>query len=755
MKNYSTELKKLFSNQYIYAGVRISLAILIPSIIFSYFGVFKELFMFPLGTSFMAFVDQPGAFIRRRNTLIGAIISFFLVASIASLLKDYPPLVFLELVIMGLFFNMIGVYGQRLAALGGLSLVVLAIFIDGHLTGNHILRSILVFTAGAIWFLILFLVLAKLQPYKLAKQMVGENYIALSHFLELKSKFYAPHPDFDKLITQLLAAQIQIKNIQEETRDLVFRTRKFVNESTTSSRLLMLSFISSIDLYEKLLTSENDYKRLHLAFGQDLILIKIQQTLVHLAEELNHIGVEIQAGQTPKPIHSINTIIEDIFSTYFDLRTKKLTSETLDDFMLLRQIMMRVAEVSEEIKRIYQITSQDINLAKSLSSGLDLTKFLPKEEPLNWKVFKANFSLKSTHFRHAVRVTTAMLVGYALAKMSFHNLGHSYWVLITIIAIMRPAYSITKSRNLLRLYGTFVGAVLGSFIIYFIHNPAVLLILLFVSMALCFATLRTKYFWAVLFMTIYVFIAFNFLSPGNFGSILKDRIFDTLIAGGVTFLVSYFVLPVWEHSQNRTLMKNSLYNSKLYFDEVMQMLIKKSHNDELYRVLRRNAIIALANLSDNFQRMLSDPKNQQQKLEDIHQFVTTSHLLTAYIASLSQYAKAPKSYPEIDLATWKTKICAEITKTQTILDLSIYDEQLNEHSQIQPEDYVNTLIQKRKQEIDESDLRESKNIKEGTRLTELKNIQEILNLIYNVTREQRKIALNLRKDYTVETNAKM
>ncbi|WKS94313.1 FUSC family protein [Riemerella columbina] len=755
MKDYATELKKFFSGQNIYTGVRISLAVLVPSLIFSYFGVFKMFFLFPLGTSFIAFVDQPGPFIRRRNTLIGAIVSFFMVATIASLLKDYPLLVLVELVVMGLFFNMIGVFGQRLAAVGGLSLVVLAIFIDGHLTGEHIFYNILIFTAGAAWYLLLFSVLAQLQPYKLAKQMVGENYIELGKYLEIKAKFYGKNPDYEQLLSQLLAQQVLIKNTQEETRDLVFRTRKFVNESTTTSRLLMLSFISSIDLYEKLLTSETDYQKLQQRFSGTRILGQIQQTLQLLASELSHIGVSTQAGQQPKPKQNINAVMEDCFNAYFDLRMQRLSPDTLDDFMILRQVMMRMAEVAEDIKAIYQITTQDINLAKSLSSGLDLSKFLPKEEPLNFKVFKTNFSRKSAHFRHAIRVTTAMLIGYTISKMTFHGLGHSYWVLITIIAIMRPAYSITKSRNLLRLYGTAVGAVVGALIIYFVHEPTLLLILLFISMALCFTMLRTQYFWAVLFMTVYVFIAFNFLNPGHFETLLKDRIFDTLIAGIVAFGVSYFVMPVWEHTQNRTLMKVSQKNNRLYFEEVLAIFQQKAHGDEHYRLLRKNAIIALANLSDNFQRMLSDPKTQQKKLEDIHQFVTTSHLLTAYIASLSQYAQSGKTYSEIDFASWYTKIDAEMHKTQMLLNNTRYDASLNEKSEIRPEDYVSTLLQKRKMELAESEVYNIRNPKRITHLTELKNIQELLDLIYNVAKEQRKVAVHLKQDYTAVTTAKI
>ena len=76
--NYATELRKFASSQYIFMAVRITLAIVVPSIILAYFGLLKEYFLFPLATSFVGLTDQPGPFIRRRNSLILAVICFLL-----------------------------------------------------------------------------------------------------------------------------------------------------------------------------------------------------------------------------------------------------------------------------------------------------------------------------------------------------------------------------------------------------------------------------------------------------------------------------------------------------------------------------------------------------------------------------------------------------------------------------------------------------------------------------------------------------
>lgn len=745
--NYSSELKKIVTSQYVYSSIRITLATVIPCLVLSYFGLLKEYFLFPLGTSFVALTDQPGPFIRRRNSLTFAIFCFVVVASIASLVKGIIPLVLLEVIVFGMFFSLIGVYGQRLAAVGSLALVVLAIFIDGHLTGANILKSLVIFAAGCIWFLLIFLIVTTIQPYKLASQMIGENYLQLAEFLKIKANYYQKNPDFDKLSLQVIAKQIGIKNLQEETRETVFKTRTIVNESTTLSRLLMLMFLNSMDLHEKLMTSESDYKKLQESFEDTEILVKIHDYLNILSDEIANIGIALQSSTRARPIFNLDASFHELNVHYFELRNKEMTPENLENFMILRQIMMRINEITKEISEIYKVFSQNVRLAKSLSTGLDLKKFLPKEEKINFKVLKSNISLTSSHFRHAIRITVALLLGYLVSLLPFVEIGHTYWILITIVAILKPAYSITKQRNFLRFCGTVVGAVIAYGLLYFIHVNAILFAILLLSMILCFSLLKGRYFWAVLFMTIYVFMSFNFLNPGNVNIIFKDRIVDTFIAGIIAFLVSYIVLPVWEHTQNLDLMKKSAESNLTYFHSVMSKFLNENFNLEDYKVKRKNAIISLANLSDNFQRMISDPKNQQKKLEVVHQFVATSHLITAYTASLSQYAKSNQEYPEIDSESWSKKIESEMNQVSAILNGDKITESLRMDSRLEPEDSsIEDMLHKRKTELLEKEHFDTRDPNKISHLTELKNIHDILELIYDVAKEQRKVIEKYRNE---------
>ena len=741
--NYTSELKKFVTSQYIYSGVRIALAVVIPSIILAYLGVLKQFFLFPLGTIFLALTDMPGPFHRRRNSLILALFFYFSISLVAGLLKDFPILIFLEIIIFGLFFTMLGIYGKRLDIVGSLTLVVFAIFIDGAPGVHSALWNACVFSLGAAWFFIVFLLVTVLKPYKLAEQMIGENYIELGKYLRLKSQFYLKNPDFEAIYSQIFGLEVRIKEHQEATREVVFKTRQMVRESTSTSRLLMQLFLNSFDLHEMLILSTNDYKKLQKSFGDKEILEKINLYLNKLSNELINIGISIQGGMKASPIINISDELHQLHEEFFELRNKEMNAETLENFMILRQIFLRITEISDEIQTIYKLKTQNIKLVKSLSTGLDLEKFVTKDEKLNHKVFINNFSLKSNHFRHAIRITVAMLIGYALSKISILGINKVYWILITILAIMRPVYSITKRRNILRIYGTVAGAIVGFVIVYYITNPIVLLGIFLVCLMLTFSLLKDKYAWAVFFMTVYIFLIFDFMKPGNFNDIFLERLFDTLIAAVIVFLVSYLVLPVWEHQKNKTLILKYIKANDKYFNRIIDILNQKNIEIQDYKMSRKEAIISLANLSDNFQKMLSDPKDQQKNLENIHLFVTTAHLFTAYVASLSQYALKGENYSEIDLSGWKNKINNELIIAKSILENEKPEEKNTLSSEISTSDQVDELLEKRKKEIREEEFLDRRDPKVISHLTELKNIKELLELIYNEAREQRKIAKKL------------
>ena len=227
------------------------------------------------------------------------------------------------------------------------------------------------------------------------------------------------------------------------------------------------------------------------------------------------------------------------------------------------------------------------------------------------------------------------------------------------------------------------------------------------------------------------------MKPGNINIIFKDRLLDTAIAGIITYFVTYFVCPIWEHTKNVDLLKISAKSNQNYFNVVIEAL-RENTNEEQYKLSRKDAMIALANLSDNFQRMLSDPKNKQDKMESIHQFVITTHLTTAYIASLFQFTKNNQKFPELDMEVWANKINTEFNKTIYIIEHKTKNEEQEERP-LEPKDQLSELLNERKSKLQNIDYELNNDTEVISHLAEAQNIQELLSLIYRTMMEQRKI----------------
>ncbi len=274
------------------------------------------------------------------------------------------------------------------------------------------------------------------------------------------------------------------------------------------------------------------------------------------------------------------------------------------------------------------------NWTKAPGSPKDYERFVTHQD-IDQKLMVENLNLGSSIFRHSLRVSVATIIGYLVSR--FLPLGHGYWILLTIIVILKPAYSLTKKRNFQRLVGTLAGALAGLLIIYLIKDRTALFVIMILFMIGTYAFLRTDYLICVTLTTPYVLLLFHLLYPIAFRSVLSDRVIDTAIGSGVAFLANIFLVPSWEHEQILNFMVRVVEDNLHYFTDVAGAYLGRPVSVTQYKLSRKHAFVALANLSDAFNRMLSEPKRRQKDIRAMHQFVVSNHMLTSHIATLSYY----------------------------------------------------------------------------------------------------------------------
>ena len=225
-----------------------------------------------------------------------------------------------------------------------------------------------------------------------------------------------------------------------------------------------------------------------------------------------------------------------------------------------------------------------------------------------------------------------MGIGYLLSLV-FDVGTHSYWILLTIMVILKPGFSLTKQRNFQRLIGTVVGGIGGAFILLFVTDQTSLFILLLLFMVATYSLIRVNYVVSVVFMTPYILILFSFLDMNTL-TILRERIIDTLIGSGLAFFSSYIILPSWESTHVHGVMRKLLIANYQYIAQALKIIAGQQPNVTDYKLARKDVYIAAANMASAFQRMITEPKSKQKDAKEVNQFVVFNHILSSYSVTL-------------------------------------------------------------------------------------------------------------------------
>lgn len=744
--DYTREFRKFISSQYLYAGVRITTGAIIPAVVLNHYDLLTTMMAVPLGALVVSITDMPGPVQHRRNGILVSILLNCIVVLAAGFTRQFPWLLGLELIFFGMLFSLAGVYGNRANSIGLIALLVFIFNIDSHLASNNSWRDAAWFTVGGIWYALLSLFLHTLRPYRPIQQLLGESLMEIAGYLRVKAAFYGVQRDNQYLYKELMRYQVAIHQHHEELHEMLFKARRVIAESTSKSRILMMMYLDSIDLFERIMTTQQEYEALHEEFDDTDILKTYHLMILLASDELQKIGLAVQEGLPYKNDHTLEEAYKETSDAFFALRDKELGPHTIEGFIKLRHILYSIEDLVERISVLAHYSTYDRNISRNKAVGEDLLKAqAPASQEYSIKLLIDNLSFQSSHFRHAVRVTLAMMIGYIISLL--YPLGHGYWILLTIVTILKPAYSITRQRNIHRLAGTLVGAAISFAVLFLIQDNTVIFVLMLIAMIISYTYIKRNYLVGSIGITAYVILSFHFMNQGGLATVLQDRIIDTGIGSLIAYLVSKFVLPLWEHEQIDHFILKFIKTSRHYFSVVAAAFINPSLDKAGYRNARKEAFVALANMSDHFHRMLSEPKTKQPGLSHYHQFVATSHLLASHIASLAYYAqRSAPQYASPDFQPLIKQVDDQFGYAQNCMENEVLPAVEQKTGDYPIRTRLQQLFEQRKQEIQAG----PGNVQQSVRktLSDLKAITDQFQLIYSITAEHVRILVKLKKEET-------
>ena len=633
MRQKASAISSFFFSQALADGLRITFSILAPVLFFRHIGQFELGLAISLGAICVNIVDIPGPMIHKRNGLLIASGLIFLASMTSGLFHIHVMLTALLIGFFTFFLTLFAVYGIRAASAGSTALLVLILSMsqETHSFREVLLRSVLV-CAGALWYSALSLIMSTMRPYRMAQRALGECIRETAKFLSMKAEFYNPKTKLKANYRSLLAQQVIVNEKQHELRELLFKTRQIVKDASGTGRLLMLTFVETVDLYELVLASYYNYDAIRGKFGHSGILKKISRTIRSMAAELNSIGFSIQSNIAHKKNEQLAAQIGE-----FRAFTAQLQLDSAED----RQLLQKITDNMETIHKAILELSNYFNSEEKQERDIEHRPFVSHQD-FSPQLLIDNLTFKSSAFRHSLRVTIACLAGFTVAQLLNYG-DHSYWILITLVFIMKPAFGLTKKRNFERLAGTAAGGVIGIVILYFIPDPRIDFIFLLVLMIGTYTFMRINYVTMVIFTTPYVLIMFKLLGSGYI-SVIEERIVDTGIGCAIALLAGYLLFPKWEAEELEDHIRHVL-NANLSYLENFRLMVSGNYPSRVnYKLARKEVFVSSANLSAAFQRMLSEPQKKQRNSDKVYEFVVLNHILSSNIAGLSAETLAENTH---------------------------------------------------------------------------------------------------------------
>lgn len=245
---------------------------------------------------------------------------------------------------------------------------------------------------------------------------------------------------------------------------------------------------------------------------------------------------------------------------------------------------------------------------------------------------RANLSLESAAFRHAVRLAVCVAIGEALGR----GLGirRSYWIPMTVAIVLKPDFSSTFTRGVLRLMGTFVGLVFATGLFQVLParvGAEVVAITVLVFFLRCFGSANYGVFVAAVTALVVFLIALTGIAPGQ---VMAVRGFNTA-AGGSIALLAYWLWPTWERTQVREAIARMLDAYRLYFRAIRESYLnpEASSADELDRT-RLAARLARSNVEASIERLLAEPRTPARIVNTLSGALASSHRLVHAIMAL-------------------------------------------------------------------------------------------------------------------------
>ena len=506
------------------------------------------------------------------------------------------------------------------------------------------------FAAGAVLYLLWAVLTTHLLNQRFRAQLLAECLHGFAQILRTQARRFEPEPDHQALLEAMLDQQASFADHLQATRDLVLES-----PTTRVRQQYAAMLLSLLEARDHQLACDLDLDVLLEQQASAPLLPALQQALITTAAALENLGLALLLGRRAQFIRPIPDLRPQLAgalpprpSASAPLVPQPIRTDVPDAAALLRNMADRIGHINDEAVKIAALARGDV--APELSLVRNQWQLFVSATTWSWKPLLGQLSWRAPTLRYALRTTLAVATGYAVA-LHLPWASHQYWILITIVVVMRGNLAQTVQRRNARVAGTVLGCLLVMALLTTHPGAKMLFLIVALSTGMAHAFALRRYLYTTIAATVSGLLQAHLLLVGLQPTFaIGERLADTVLGALLAWLFSY-VLPAWERSQIAGLVKRSIQAQGQHAKLALTLLDTAQTADVNWRLARREAYDSLSALTLATQRSLAEPRQVRPPLEPLEALQARSYQLLAQLTAVKSLLLLRRGQLDLTQAT--------------------------------------------------------------------------------------------------------
>ena len=503
------------------------------------------------------------------------------------------------------------------------------------------------FVAGAVLYLFWAVLTAHLLNRRFRAQALAECLHSFGDILRTQASRFDDNTDRQSLLEAMLNQQASFADQLQDTRNLVLES-----PTTRARQQYAAMLMSLLEARDHQLACDLDLDALLDWQASAPHLPALQKALTTTADELQALGMALLLGRAKQSIRPIPDLRQQLAGTLpprstanSSLAPEPARTDRPDAVSLLRNLADRIGHINDEAIKIAALARGDV--APELSLVRNQWQLFVSATTWSYTPLVGEMSWRAPTLRYALRATLAVATGYVVA-LHLPWATHEYWILITIVVVMRGNLAQTVQRRNARVAGTVLGCLLVMALLTTHPGARVLFLIVALSTGMAHAFALRRYLYTTIAATISGLLQSHLLLVGLQPTFaVGERLADTLLGALLAWLFSY-VLPSWERNQIPGLVKRSLKAQSQHAKLALGLLDNAQTADVNWRLARREAYDSLSALTLATQRSLAEPRKVRPPLEPLEVLQARSYQLLAQLTAVKSLLLLRRS--QLDMA---------------------------------------------------------------------------------------------------------